>query len=285
MSLALTETGFSFFIVLAIFKFYQYLKYHKSACVFYFFFFLGIATLFRPGLYLITLGIVPVFIIYQIVFNRFTILTSLCIISGIMLTLGFQSILMKRTFNTYRLSYIDDITWYRYCGALSTTIHNQNCFSNECFRKEQTKRDRIIENLSDDEMSAISKVDRKDILFNKTAAFIKAMKVVISSDLLSGCVKQEENKFLHYWTVFNNLLLSILPFFMYAFFVIIPNFRKRLTFNLHIILAFILLIIFYTVVTSAISAQQGDRFHIVFYPLSILLIAILTFHLRTKQVE
>jgi hypothetical protein len=201
-----------------------------------------------------------------------------------MLTLGFQSFLMKRTFNTFRLSYIDDITWYRYCGALSTTIHNQNCFSNECFRNEQSKRDRIIENISEDEMSSIAKDDRKDVLLNKTASFIKAMKIVIISDLLSGCVKKEDNTFLYYWTVSNNLILSIFPFILYAFFVIIPSYRKSLSFNLHIILSFILLIILYTIVTSAISAQQGDRFHIVFYPLSLLLIIILLNNFRSKQI-
>lgn len=282
MRFALTETGFSFFLLLALLKLYQLLTQYKPKGFFYFFFFMGVATLFRPGFYLFTLAMVPLFIFYQFLFKKLTVKGTILIFLALMLTLGVQSFMMKKSFDTFRLSYIDDLAWYRYSGALSSTIHNQNCFSNDCFRREQFKRDRIIENLSEEEMSAIAKEDRKDILMNKTKSFYKAMKVVISANLLSGCVKEDKNIFLHHWTLTNNLMLSLLPILLYGIFILIPRLRKSLSLEIHIVFLFILFYIFYTIITSAISSQQGDRFHIVFYPVSLLLISILLKKIRTQ---
>jgi hypothetical protein len=283
MSFALTETGFSFFILLSTYHLLKFLMKKKAYNLFFLFLTLGFAALFRPGLYLFTLLIVPICIGYLILVKQINIKTIFSTILGLFLTLGIQSFLMKKTFNTYRLTYIDDITWYRYGGALATTIHEKNCISNQCFREEQAKRDRIIDTLSYDEMSVLAKADRKDILLNKTNAFIKMMKVNISTNLLSGSVKVQENKLLHLWTVFNNLFLSIIPFLMYALFLIIPRWRKGIAIEMHLGLLFCISIIAYTIITSGVSAYQGDRFHIAFYPLSILLLTILFTSILKKK--
>lgn len=275
MSFALTETGFSFFVLLSAYHLLKFLKGKKAYNLFFLFFTLGFAALFRPGLYLFTLLIVPICIGYLILVKQINIKTIFSIVLGLFLTLGIQSFLMKKTYNTYRLTYIDDITWYRYGGALATTINEKNCISNQCFREEQTKRDRIIDTLNNDEMSIISKADRKEILFNKTNAFIKMMKVNISTNLLSGSVKAQENKLLHRWTVFNNLFLSIIPFLMYAFLLILQRWRSSICLELHLVLLFCISIIAYSIITSGVSAYQGDRFHIVFYPLSLLVLTII----------
>jgi hypothetical protein len=275
MSFALTETGFSFFILLTTFYLLQFLIERKAIHLFSFFLFIGFAALFRPGLYLFVLLLVPVSIIYLLRIKQINLKVIFSIFLGLFLTLGVQSLLMKKTFDTYRLTYIDDITWYRYGGALATNIYENNCISNACFREEQGKRDRLIDTMSNEEMSAIAKADRKDILSNKTAAFIKMMKVNISTNLLSGSVKESESKWLNRLTVFNNLFLSIVPFFFYGFFILIPAWRKKLSIEIHLTLIFILSIIAYTILTSGISAYQGDRFHIAFYPISLLLLSIL----------
>ena len=275
MSFALTEIGFSFFIILSTYQLLNFLLNNRSINLFYFFSFLGFATLFRPGLYLFTLILIPVCFTYLLFVKKVNFKNILSIFIGLFLTLGVQSILMKRTFDTYRLTYIDDITWYRYGGALATTIDKNNCISNQCFREEQAKRDRIIDTLSNYEMSILSKADRNDILFNKTASFYKMMKVNISSNLLSGSVKESENKWLYFWTVFNNLFLSIIPFILYVIFLLNPMLRKKLKREIHLTILFVLAIIAYTILTSGISAYQGDRFHIVFYPISLLLLSIL----------
>lgn len=275
MSFALTETGFAFFIVLATFKLYQFLQSYNTSAVFWFFLALGFASLFRPGLYLLTLMIVPVYILFLLLRKKGSFILYFMAILPLLLTLGTQSLLMKKTFGTYRLTYIDDITWYRYGGALATTIHNENCISNTCFKEEQAKRDRFIDTMSNDEMSIIAKADRKDVLTNKTAAFYKMMKVNISTNLLSGAVRAEENKLLNLWTVFNNLFLSLFPFGLYGFVFLFGKFRKKFSFELHLVCLFMLAVIAYTILTSGISAYQGDRFHIAFYPLSLLLISVI----------
>jgi hypothetical protein len=272
VNLALTEIGFAFFSLLSLYSLLRYLKSEKAVTAFSFFFFLGLATLFRPGLYPFTFFALSVFLVYLIVKKKFRIQTLGFMLSGLLLTVGFQSLMMKKSHDTFRLTYIDDQTWYLYGGALVASIHQNDCFTNQCFREEQAKRLAQIDSLSLDEMSVLAKKDRKQAVFEHTPAFIKMFKINLVTNLKSGSGNKSDNKLLYQWTVFNNLFFSFVPFVLFGIFLL-TSARKITTQNEFLFLIFILGFIAYTILTGGISAYQGDRFHIVFYPMALVFIS------------
>lgn len=282
INLALTEIGFAFFLVFGL---YSLLKLMYSNCKirysFLFVFSLGMATLFRPGFYILTLIIACISIII-IMFKKKSIGTAfyiqksiLAVVSALVITLGAQSILMKKTFNSYRLTYIDDSTWFYYIGALSTTIYENDCFTNECFRAEGIKRNLILSDKTLDEMSVIAKADRKKIILTQKKALFKAYKInVVSNFITAAGWDEKENKLMYKLAVITNILLSFFPFLLYLI-ILLSKLRCVISKEMHVVFNFVLCVIAYTVLTSGISCYQGDRFHIVFYPLALIFIVFI----------
>jgi len=283
MQYALTETGYAFLLILSLYTLNKYLIVQQSSYVFWFFFALGSASLFRPGLYLFTILIAPAFILLQVAYKRFTVKGLGAVLMGLLLTLGFQSMWMNSYFNSFKLTYIDDITWHRYGGTLAQTISDKNCISNSCFRETQALRDSMLNNMNLEELHRFASEERKNMLLNQPAALFKMMKINVTTNLISGSVQPEENDVIYNWTRFVNLFLSISPFIFFMPFLIFANLRKYLDENTMICLIFILAVIAYTIITSGISCYQGDRFHIPFYPLSLAMLSWLIGNLTRKN--
>lgn len=289
---ALTEICFTAIITWALYNLIKLLKNNNGLQdLFYFVLSLGVATLFRPGFYIYTLFIIVLYFIFFIYKSYGAIKTSeiykriAIVLVTLLITFGPQSFMMKRTFNTFRLSYIDDITWYRYLGALTYTIDKNNCFTDKCFREEQHKRDVFLRDKTPDQMSGISRADRTDALLNKPKALFKAYKINVASNTHSGAFDSRRINFLNIFTLYTNVILSTLPFLLYGFIFIISRFRNRLSLENHFQILFVLGIISYSILTGAFSAYQGDRFHIVFYPLSLITIVYLFSQLKSENVK
>lgn len=282
INLALTELGFVFFMVMALYFLLRLLNSEsREKFMFLFVFSLGCASLFRPGLYLFSLAASVICFSYCMFVDikagkkQFFFKSFLSISVALLVTLGSQSLLMKKTYNTFRLSYIDDLAWYVYIGALANAIHENNCFTSECFAAERNKREEILINKSGAEMSLIAKEDRKNTLQNKKQALFKAYKINLATNLVSssGWDKNEYPGFYNF-SVLVNKTLTLLPFLVYFLFML-SKLRKRFTINEHLFLLFIIGYIFYIFFTSGISTYQGDRFHVVFYPFSLVLFTFL----------
>lgn len=287
INLALTELGFVFFTVMALYFLLQLLNSdRRHRHMFFLIFSLGCASLFRPGLYLFTLAVSFICFLYFTFIDlkagkNFILKNIFSIVAALLITLGTQSILMKKTYNTFRLSYIDDLAWYLYIGALANTIHENNCFSSDCFAAERNKREQILINKSGEEMSVISKADRANTLKNKKQALFKAYKInlITNLDSSSGWDKNDYPAFSHF-SVLVNKVLTLLPFGVYFLFLV-TKLRKSCSRNEHLFLLFLLGFIFYIFFTSGISTYQGDRFHVVFYPFSLVLLTFI--YLKSKR--
>lgn len=296
LNMALTELGYAFFLIFSLLNFIRFLRAeNKTLPLFLFIFSLGCTALFRPGFYIFAILTSIACILISVITGlkqqkTGSIFKSILVtIIALAITIGSQSLLMKKTFNTNRLSYIDDLTWYLYIGALANTIYENNCFSGKCFDEERKLRQDVINNSTLEEVSLFGKKDRQDLIQNKKAALFKAYKINLTNNLVSaGGWKEESPAIIYRFAVFTNQVLSILPFIIYLLIIIVTKFRKKITTQEHIVLIFILSIIGYSVSLSGISTYQGDRFHIVFYPISIFLI-VFSFlkikRVRNKQVS
>jgi hypothetical protein len=288
VNLALTELGFVFFTMMASYFLLRLLNSERRDWqIFFLIFSLGCASLFRPGLYLFTLATSIICFFYFMLIDikagkkQFIFKSFLSISIALLITLGSQSLLMKKTYNTFRLSYIDDLAWYVYIGALANAIHENNCFSSECFAAERNNREENLINKSGAEMSVIAKEDRKNTLQNKKQALFKAYKINLATNLVSssGWDKNEYPGF-HNFSVLVNKILTLLPFGIYFLFLI-TKLRKSCTRTEHLFLLFIIGFIFYIFLTSGISTYQGDRFHVVFYPFSLVFLTF--FYYKSKM--
>ena len=130
-------------------------------------------------------------------------------------------------------------------------------------------------------MSVIAKEDRKNTLQNKKQALFKAYKINLATNLVSssGWDKNEYPGF-HNFSVLVNKILTLLPFGIYFLFLI-TKLRKSCTRTEHLFLLFIIGFIFYIFLTSGISTYQGDRFHVVFYPFSLVFLTF--FYYKSKM--
>lgn len=278
---ALTETGFVFFILLGIYNAIRYIKRRNRLHVFMIFLSLGFATLFRPGfLYLFFLLLILTLIYLIMSLNKTHIIY---VILGMVLTIGVQSAFMKKQFDTYKISYIDDITWYLY-GSIITVNISEDCYRSHCYNEIYNRRDSFIkskfelypESVALKEISHISKKDRYDLLREKPKSIFKMLFYNIKNNLITGTNQTSGTHLVKYYklvsfvTQWTNIILTTIPLIMFTLLFLIKLIKNEAGLLFCLLTIFIL----YSILTSGISAFQGDRFHVAFYPISLLMITI-----------
>ena len=195
--------------------------------------------------------------------------------------LAIQLINMKKQFGNYTISYIDGVTYYNYLGTRA-----------DCYKKNiefvPGRNKRIIE-LKDKTMIEIKLIAKKDFinqLSNNKYNLLKAyfFNVINNSTKGSGSVHECVNKkntcyFVYFLYIFKavskiqNIVFTFLGFILSIYFIFTKA-SKLIKFTSVLILYFIFI--------SAISSNQGDRFHIVFYPLVIILIITGNFKIKPQ---
>lgn len=202
----------------------------------------------------------------------FFILISLSILS-------LQLIKMKKEYGDYTISYIDGVTYYNYLGTRADCLKNNLEFI-------QGKNDRVVKlkNKSMMEIKLIAKKDLKEQLTYNKYNLIKAFIINIINNTSKGsaavhsCENIKKTNYFKYFSFtfkaiskFQNIIFTILGFILSMHFLFSKTTR---------LIKFISIQIIYFILISAISSDQGDRFHIVFFPVIIILIIIEHFKIK-----
>jgi hypothetical protein len=218
----------------------------------------------------------------------------LFVLLGVVLTVGIQSIMMKKQLDTYKISYIDDITWYLY-GSIITVNVSEDCYRSYCYNDLYHRRDSIIKSkfelfsasMALKEISKISKKDRYDLLKEKPKSIVRMLIFNIKNNLISGTnqisgtILVPYSKSIDLITIFTNIFLTLTPLILFPF-MFLFNLKNKET-GAAIFIGLLNAVILYSILTSGISAYQGDRFHVSFYPISLLLITLFIQKIRNVK--
>lgn len=267
----LTESIFTFLLLLAAY-FLQKYESDKSFCL------LAVAigvllfaVLIKPAAKFLV--IVTIFYFGKTLIQNFGRKSAIFVYFGLCL-IAFQYVKMKQDYGNFTLSYIDGVTYYNYLGSKAMCLK-----TNMIFDQNNNKRASVLEKLPFEEQRILAE---RDLLFqikNNMYNVVKAYFSNVSENTKtgSGCIEVcqnleqkvgfENNKKIFFWvSKFQNKFLTIVGFILALF-----NFFRFI--KKDIFVGFISFCILYFVAISGISCGQGDRFHIVFFPFVIILMA------------
>lgn len=266
----LSESVFIFMLVLSIYFLNRYLISKKYCFLSITIAVLLLSILVKP----LSMGLVILLILFyvkklkKIIYNKYSIL--------ILFSFGllfFQMYSLKKEHGNFTISYIDSFTYYNYLGTRADCLKNNTEFI-------QGKNDRYTYfiKLSSFEQRKIANNDLRNQLFNNPQNLLKAYFINIyvnsskGSASVHGCKNYTLNSYFKYFhfifkliSKMQNLFFTILGIYLCCSFFI--KYKKQDLFFLIISVT-----ILYVLFISAISSDQGDRFHIVIYPLIILLL-------------
>ncbi len=270
----LTESIYTF-LMMTVFYFLE--KYFKNKS----FYFLSIsisillfAMLIKPSLKFLTL----LFFIYfgKTLVKNYKTKSSILIYISILLV-AFQNIKMKADYGNYTLSYTDSVTYYNYLGSKAFLYK-----TNDTFNQNNNKRAKFLEKHSYPEQREIAAKDLLSQISNNKFNLIKAYISNLSENTKTPNSAIETAKNLNHKNYYNGLKkwLAILSKYQNRFFTIV-GFILALyylfkSYKHEFLYCLISLYILYTIGISGVSCGQGDRFHIVFFPFVIILMAKLS---------
>ncbi len=182
---------------------------------------------------------------------------------------------MKKHYGNYTISYIDSYTYYNYLGTRADLLQVGSEFD-----QGNTSRYQFMMKHKYSEFKKIAKEDFYNQIQNNTLNLFIAYLHNIFENTKTGssaiydlknvknCSSFDSLKYFFATTSkWQNRFCTIVGFFL-SLYVLRNTFMKR---NLEF---FIALFIIYTISTSAVSCCQGDRFHLVFFPLVIFLTTV-----------
>ncbi len=266
----LSETIFTFCLVFAFYLIKKQIDTSKIKYLIFAISILTLAVMIKPLSLLLVLVMLLSF--YKrwidIVKSNYSILfyLSCCL-------LFFQMYTMKKEFGNFTVSYIDSHTYYNYLGTRADCIKNNTEFI-------QGKNERYVyfAALSHADQKRVAATDFKKQLTSNPVNLIKAYCINLfinstkGSAAVFGCENKKNSSYFNFFYVlfkavskvqncaltFIGLLLSLLTLLQWK--------RNEMFFKLAAI------VIFFIIFISGISSDQGDRFHIVLYPLILLLL-------------
>ncbi len=286
--LVLTEIPFLFLITLSAYYFHHYLQYSKVQHLFIGFAFLCFSILFKPGFYLfgllIFISICLLFIVRNASFKNLLILIII-----LFSTVGFQKIWMYSSYSTFKLSYIDDITTYRYFNSSIIAAKNNVDLSPLMQQRDQAmlvnfNNFKTAEDLNSFRLSV--KAESMFLLKQYPKASIYAFIENIYSNIHTGNAlirdievpnfnnETSRKAFFNYTRIWNMLMGAILfistIYFLASFRKLYREHKERLYF---IVLLF--LYCYYNILISGVSFYQGDRFNVVWMPFVLIILSML----------
>src|SRR6218665_400268 len=267
----LTESLYTVFIALGMYLFFRYYKDKK-------FVFLSLALsvfilsmLIKPGSKFLAVGLClyTIVAVYRNYRNR-----SVFLILASFILVAFQLIGMKKQYGDYTISYIDGFTYYNYLGSRAVAIEKGKDFDAVSYERAS-----IIRNLDFSVgkkavfSDLISQIKEDPIPLAK-AYFINVYDNIKPGNSVIGAAKnlnhspyfESVKQLLYNISKWQNRLFTILRFLLGGYFVI----KKYKSDKAITITAFFIL---YIIGTSGISCGEGDRFHLVPFPFTMVLIA------------
>lgn len=266
----LTESIFTFLILLS---FYLIDKYHKSKSFHYLALAISIllfTMLIKPGAMLFAAVIVIFF--SKTLIKNYNKRSTLFIYLSLALIV-FHSVKMKEQYGNFTISYIDGITYYNYMGSRAICLKE-----NKEFNQGENKRADYIFSLPLPEGKIVAAKDAVEQLKNNSINLFKAYFLDIAdntkspSDCISICRNIDGKGYFEFVkkvmlviSKYQNRFFTLIGFIL-ALYYCLRSYKKPDIYTL------MSLYILYIMATSGISSQQGDRFHIVFFPVVIILI-------------
>jgi hypothetical protein len=268
----LSENIYTFFIVLT---FFLILKYYQCKQFWYLSLALSVlicSMLIRPG----SKWLAIVFSLYfaRILFKNYA-QKAMLLIYGSWLLVVIQCAGLYYQFGNFTISYIDSVTYYNYIGSKAM------CFKEgKDYQQIDNPRANVLLHLKTrGEIVKVAKADLKQQLKDNKVNLLKAYFSDVYDNTVSGSatVATLENKkqttffeasktvffFISTW---QNRLLTLLGVILSLYY-----FLKK--YKTEVFFAMISTYVLYIVAVSGISSTQGDRFHLVFLPIVIVLLA------------
>lgn len=235
-----------------------------------------LAALIKP----VALGLAVLFIVWfvrqirQLVFTRDILLPAAAFV-----VITLHGLWMKQTYGDFALSYIGDITYYIYLGDKAYSLKE-----GKEYVPGEDARTKHMTTLSSHEVKKLAEHDFYNQLRNNTGNLARAYAFCLWSNshkgsfIISSCSNEHNTAYFPAAQFFfkavsklqNLLLTSIgvgLSFYCIA--------RVRKEEKIIVLMSFTVLYIFFI---SGISCMQSDRFHIVFFPLVLLMLCIKFLH-------
>lgn len=267
----LTENIYTFFIVLA---FYSLFRYYKTNNFWFLSFGLSLflsSMLIKPGAKFLAILILLFFI--KTVLKNYKA-KAMILLYGSVLMILIQLVGMKVQYGDFTLSYIDGVTYHNYLFSKA------ECFKNgKEYHQINNPRAEYLFSLLFTDQKRVAKDDAIRQIKTNFPNVVKAYFDNLLENTKSGnaCVFDLENKkrsddFVFWKTVAFNLskwqnrLLTIIGILVSLYFV-------RKLFTPKAVYALMALFVLYTIILSGISCGQGDRFHVVTFPIVFLLLA------------
>lgn len=235
---------------------------------------INLSVLVRPGLQYVAF-VVSIIIIFKLIRNNIKIFSLYLWLFLSLFTIAVQIGMMKSSYGNNTVSYIDKLAWYYYLGAQSKAEKDTITYD-----KVKSERKNDFEKITWSEKQKMSSLDLKEQISNNSSLILSNYIQNIYQNSTSGSTLvfyvnpkfkdlQKASNGINYKLYVISKLQNICMVFISVIMMIMILFHKTLrNFSFVIILSLIL----YTILTSGISFWQGDRFHIVFYPLTLLLL-------------
>lgn len=267
----LTENIYTFFIVLA---FYSLFRYYKTNNFWFLSFSLSLllsSMLIKPGAKFLAILILLFFI--KTVLKNYKA-KAMILLYGSVLMILIQLVGMKVQYGDFTLSYIDGVTYHNYLFSKA------ECFKNgKEYHQINNPRAEYLFSLLFTDQKRVAKDDAMLQIKTNFPNVVKAYFDNLLENTKSGnaCVFDLENKkgssdFTFWKTIAFNLskwqnrLFTIIGILVSLYFV-------RKLFTPKSVYALMALFVLYTIILSGISCGQGDRFHVITFPIVFLLLA------------
>lgn len=267
----LSENVFMFTLILA---FYYLSKYFKNSQYFNLSLSLSlflVAILIRPGILVFSSVILLVFL-PKIIIHFKNKANILLLIAGFLV--AFHGSQMKQQYGIFTVSFIDSYTYYNYLGTRAEFLKTSTTFN-----QGSTQRNQYLVKKPYAEFPALAQKDFQNQILHNPTNLLQAYFENIVENTKTGSTflydLQNINNTAYYDSVkltiadstkWTNRILTIIGFLLSTYFI--AGFYKKRN-----VVFFIAGYVLYTIVTSAVSCCQGDRFHLTFFPLVIILIA------------
>lgn len=286
-SFLLTEIPCLFFIALAFNNARHFLLHNKQQSLFAAAFLFSVAVLFKPGL-LLYICLVAILLFVLALLNKFNYTLVMVFALGALLPLSIQYLGMYQSYGSIKLSYISDITYYRYwhTSALSLKLQKD-------ILPLMDSRDSLVHAISTSPHSAFTYTDfatavtreRGFLLQHHPGSMITSFIVNLFSNFHTGnTIPQALPKNIAQTANWPRLFFNITRMFNMVyivglFFIAIVGFRKRqavITSHPYAVMVVLLLTFsLFAFLISGVSFYQGDRFNVIWMPFLIPLIAMI----------
>ena len=267
----LTENSYTFCIVLAFYSLFRYFKTNNFWFLSFSLSLLLSSMLIKPGAKFLAILILLFFI--KTVLKNYKA-KAMILLYGSVLMILIQLVGMKVQYGDFTISYIDGVTYHNYLFSKA------ECFKNgkEYHQINNPRAEYLFSLLFTDQ----KRVAKEDAILQIKTNFPNVVKAYFDNLLENtksgnACVFDLENKkgssdFTFWKTVAFNLskwqnrLFTVLGVLVSLYFV-------RKIFATKSLYALMALFVLYTIILSGISCGQGDRFHVITFPIVFLLLA------------